>query len=249
MTRRILFSLVATIGAVLGLQGSASAALTLELVSGASDVVGAPLGPNSMSFAGTVGAFDVTVTIAVTNSPGTAALGSLTITNFNVSLNGTASAGDNTLTIYAKATDYTLPPGSPLNMDSNESGTFVASTAGDKVTFTSYFDASNTAPGTLPPTGFTIGTPSPTVTITSTGGTTGSLSANAAPTLVTRSGMFALANVTTVTLSGSSSTVALGMNGATTVTGVPEPSSMALAGLGALGLMGYGLRRRQAQGA
>src|SRR5262249_3950669 len=31
-----------------------------------------------------------------------------------------------------------------------------------------------------------------------------------------------------------------------TVTGIPEPSTMALAGLGALGLIGYGLRRRKA---
>jgi hypothetical protein len=33
------------------------------------------------------------------------------------------------------------------------------------------------------------------------------------------------------------------------VAGVPEPSTMALAGLGALGLIGYGLRRRKASGA
>ena len=31
--------------------------------------------------------------------------------------------------------------------------------------------------------------------------------------------------------------------------GVPEPSSMAIAGLGALGMIGYGLRRRKALGA
>jgi hypothetical protein len=35
----------------------------------------------------------------------------------------------------------------------------------------------------------------------------------------------------------------------TTVTAVPEPSTMAIAGLGALGMIGYGLRRRKALGA
>lgn len=34
----------------------------------------------------------------------------------------------------------------------------------------------------------------------------------------------------------------------TTLTSVPEPSSMAIAGLGALGLIGYGMRRRKALG-
>jgi len=33
------------------------------------------------------------------------------------------------------------------------------------------------------------------------------------------------------------------------ITSVPEPSSFAIAGLGALGMIGYGLRRRKAQGA
>jgi hypothetical protein len=35
----------------------------------------------------------------------------------------------------------------------------------------------------------------------------------------------------------------------TDLTTVPEPSSMALAGLGALGLIGFALRRRKAMGA
>jgi len=38
-------------------------------------------------------------------------------------------------------------------------------------------------------------------------------------------------------------------SGNTTATVVPEPSTMAIAGLGALGMIGYGLRRRKALGA
>jgi hypothetical protein len=42
---------------------------------------------------------------------------------------------------------------------------------------------------------------------------------------------------------------AVNITGTSTVAGVvPEPSSMALAGLGALGFIGYGLRRRKASG-
>jgi len=40
----------------------------------------------------------------------------------------------------------------------------------------------------------------------------------------------------------------IGYQGSTTL-GVPEPSTMAIAGLGALGMIGYGLRRRKALGA
>ena len=37
--------------------------------------------------------------------------------------------------------------------------------------------------------------------------------------------------------------------GTSSVTAVPEPSTMAIAGIGALGMIGYGLRRRKALGA
>jgi len=254
MTMRNLFSLVAMIGVVLGLQGSARADIYLELVTSTGGDTGVLFLPGDViSYAtpvGGLGGFDVAFTLAISNSPGTPSLASLTISNAVVGLSTPAASG--TLTIYAKATNFTLPPGSPLKMDSNESATFISSTAGDTVTFKSYFDASNTAPG--PPLAsdvpdFVLGTGSPTVSIVSPGGSTGSLAANAAPTIVTRSGDFALSNVTTITLAAGSPPVVVSMNGATTVTAVvPEPSSMALAGLGALGLMGYGLRRRQVQG-
>jgi len=53
-----------------------------------------------------------------------------------------------------------------------------------------------------------------------------------------------------ITVSGVTSIGGFNVTGASTVQAVvPEPSTMALSGLGALGLIGYGLRRRKAAGA
>jgi hypothetical protein len=49
--------------------------------------------------------------------------------------------------------------------------------------------------------------------------------------------------------SGGSTAPSYGGTSVVIAHGVPEPSTMALAGLGALGLIGYGLRRRKAAGA
>ena len=54
--------------------------------------------------------------------------------------------------------------------------------------------------------------------------------------------------ITGTTLSAFVSSLS-GTASASVVSSIPEPSSMAIAGLGALGLIGYGLRRRKALGA
>jgi len=56
-----------------------------------------------------------------------------------------------------------------------------------------------------------------------------------------------ITNTTPATGTAFSSTVV--GSGDTTTSPVPEPSSLAIAGIGALGLIGYGLRRRKALGA
>jgi hypothetical protein len=68
--------------------------------------------------------------------------------------------------------------------------------------------------------------------------------------LAGNAGTYSLGQV--LVLSGVAGTVGLGFNfggtSAVTPSSVPEPSTMALGGLGALGLIGYGLRRRKAAG-
>jgi len=75
---------------------------------------------------------------------------------------------------------------------------------------------------------------------------TWSPSSNSGSLLFTNSSTFSIGQALDITLAAGDS-VTLTIN--TTVKAVPEPSSMAIAGLGALGMIGYGLRRRKALGA
>ena len=68
---------------------------------------------------------------------------------------------------------------------------------------------------------------------------------NQATTSFVNSGTYTLQSVLTLKAGDSGN---INVNGSTTVS-TPEPSTMAIAGLGALGMIGYGLRRRKAMGA
>jgi hypothetical protein len=254
MTRRILFSLVAVIGSVLGLQGSARADIFLELKDdNVGDTLvlshlGGPPAGNIITFNGVVGNFDVGFTAAASNAPG-AAQGRLDITNLVVSLVSGAGVS-HTLTIAAKAVNFLNPPGSPLAFESSVTTTFRNSLAGDKLTFESWFDDSNTSPitGTSNLPAFMVGQVLANTSFISPGGVQNSFSDDKGPISVTRGGFYALSNVTMITISSTATTV--NTTGASVVSQlVPEPSGMALAGLGALGMIGYGLRRRKVLGA
>ncbi len=58
--------------------------------------------------------------------------------------------------------------------------------------------------------------------------------------------LFSMTSVFSVNLSDSA---VVNLSSQVKLTSVPEPSSMAITGLGALGMIGYGLRRRKARGA
>ena len=82
---------------------------------------------------------------------------------------------------------------------------------------------------------------SPTLTFTGTGSFSGSTS-NSHGTL----GTYSMTEVVTIAFNGPGS-VSFDYSADNTL--VPEPPSLTLAGLGVLGLVGYGLRRRKARGA
>jgi len=204
---------------------------------------GAATKPGEISLSGTFGSFTVTTLafnanydggVNATPPPGnpTAHVTDATITATNVG--GVAD----TLTAVTLAQTYTTPSGSPLTLTNGLSSTFMSGT-GDNASFNSTFTSNGLGGSAQTSSTVNILGPIPPPASGSNAGST---------LLVTNpNNSFKLGNTLTLTFGTGGN--AMTVNGTTTVTGVPEPSTMAIAGIGALGMIGYGLRRRKARGA
>jgi hypothetical protein len=199
----------------------------------------------------TIDGYNTTIHTVVTNYPGSPSIGSITTTVNVGSTSGNPSSPLTTTVQLVSAQNSTNPFNSPLlawtggpttptvTVNSGASFTGNNTTTSGSTTTTTYFNS--------PPAG---------TFATSMAGPVGT---QATPTSSSTVGSANFANTGTYTLS--QVLVLTGLNvgaqafnfGATStvspVASVPEPSTMALAGLGALGLISYGLRRRKATGA
>jgi hypothetical protein len=179
------------------------------------------------SFAGNL---NITTT-AGTTSPGTPTLAqttSATTTLINTS-------GSNvTVFMTIGSTGFTAPAGN-VSVASSVSATVAVGDPANTLAFNSYINGSN---GQNVITGTTTASPqSLNITATTSGvgtATTFGVSGLGTPYSMTERYQITLSGGSSITLSSS-----------TVVTPIPEPSTMALAGLGTLGLVGYGLRRRR----
>ncbi len=227
---------------VLLMPAPAQANMRLELASGTGTYTGTVLTDTGntglLMFNGPIGGFGVNVTTGtsappLTPSPGVYA--DIDLNSLNIS---TPNAG--TLTIILENSGYTAPA-SKLEATGDIGGTVSNGT----VTATGWVGVTNVVP-TLPadqPVG-AIGAPP---AVPAAGGvndltlttSTSSFSQTSSVSFV-NTGTFSLYKEIVVTFkSGGGSFSANFMDSVT-----PEPSSFALAGLGALGLVGYGLRRK-----
>lgn len=219
------------------------------------------LGPGNVSTGTmTYGTFSVSITMNTTDPTGTG-LGSggngtspggsppssdLNTTTFAINNNSTGTA---ILTIAVGGQNFTVGAGGIDYATFSATASSSHSTSSDNVVVSSTIDTSNTAlatGGTAIPT--TIGTTllgapiAPSTSQTTSYGFTNNGNSNALA--FTNPGQFSIGQKLVITLAGGSS-VTITVN-TTAVT--PEPSSFALAGVGGLGLIGYGLRRRKARG-
>jgi hypothetical protein len=183
------------------------------------------------------------------NNPGSPALANLFNTTENV-IN--ASGSTHTVTIEVTETDFTAPTGAgnlfaivgPVSVrqtnpaDGVASATFSA-TAGYLASSNTAFDTSGFATTSFSGSGSSSGIP----TVISPGTFEFSPSNPFTP-----SKPFSMTVTNTVVL-GANSSAHIEISDNFTPAAVPEPSTLALAGIGALGLIGYGLRRRKALGA
>jgi hypothetical protein len=248
---------LATIGAVL-LGGSKQASADILLtVSAGGTTESFDFASNTLAAqATTIDGYSLNVETVVTSYPGSNTTGGSISTTVNVL--GAVTVSD-TLSITAQLIapgsvapggPYLTPPlayngqpllawtgpsTTPVNVSAGAGFSPSATSTGATVTTTTYYNSG-------PAATLAASTPLVTNAITYPGGTPGLTKILAANT-----GTYTLSQ--TVVLTGIN-VGASGFNfgGTSDVTATPEPSTMALAGLGALGLIGYGVRRRKAMG-
>jgi len=164
--------------------------------------------------------FSVAISLATSNSPGTATGGILQINSLDVQ-NGGASAA--TLDLRVSDTGFTQPGtnGSSMLLGSSMGGTFTGGVIGNSVTFQSSADPANGQPAAAFNT--------PVLTFTkSTALTSEPFNGNNNTTFTRGAGAYSLADHVVITLSAGGQ---LNVTGATGATVVPEPASLGLLAL------------------
>jgi hypothetical protein len=184
------------------------------------------------------GNLDIT-TNGGSTSPGTPSLAQTTSSTTTL-IDESATA---TVTVFLTigSTGFTAPTAPPpVKVLTSISATVITGGSTNALSFNSYINSSN---GQNATTGTTTASPQ-TLDITAPASglensTTFMLASLGSPYSMTERYQITLDPGSSITLSASTSLSPA----------VPEPSSLALAGIGALGLIGYGLRRRKALGA
>jgi hypothetical protein len=249
--------LVAVVGglALLCATGPAQAQPAPSLWLGSTDggnsgvIVGVGGNPGFVNFTGPLPGspnlvINVTTGVSTYNGSGSGS-GSLDLNSVNVSVGAHAAP----ITLYILLSDTSYGPVGPGSLNLSIGGTLDASGT-TSLTATGVKDPTNTLfdgfTPTVPP-----GSPSGGSIFATLGPFTGSGGFHGDTSVGHDAlGLYSLTEEVTITFAASTAlTQTVSFDFALNNSAVPEPSTMALAGIGALGFIAYGLRRRRATGA
>jgi hypothetical protein len=223
--------------AALVLGHSAPARANLQIQINGTEV-GSPISSDTVAFSGTKGGLTFNLLATNSDSPGEGATALLTGASLTVT-NKTGST--HTVIITLGDTGFTTPTAPPgyIALNSSVGGSVNKLNAKNALVFQSYVDPTDKQNNL---SGFTPGPQTPDITGTS------SLSFNdsASTSITSLAATYSITEYFKLTL-GPKETLneTLNFGSTTTLTLLPEPSSMAIAGLGMLGMIGYGVRRRR----
>jgi len=186
--------------------------------------------------------FDGNLHISMTagsTSPGTTPPSQTT--SATTTLINTASSGSITVYLSIGSNGFTVPT-APFTVTTSVSATVVTGSAANLLSYNSYMEMNN---GQNSTTGTTTASPQTLNITAAASGLEDSQTFSVASTGGTPYGMTEIFRLTL----GHGSSITLSSSTVATPSAAPEPSTMAIAGIGALGMIGYGLRRRKAMGA
>ena len=205
---------------------------------------------NSLAFAGSTTHFSLSNGSGPSTTPGSQSSNLQLSSNEQITTTFGGAGGTHSIEIVLSQTGFTAPTGTPLMLSSSAGGSISDQGGTQTVTSTyqGFLDNTNTLFG-KPGAGSTP-SQSASASLTATG--TANLVYSPEPSVSSVPGgtPFSMTDDLkfTFTIGAGSGQDTANASVNTVATSVPEPSTMAIAGLGALGMIGYGLRRRKALG-